>query len=165
MSVRHLQVPDQTRPPLSGTQSGQRQKVHRRPLREPQVRYAGQHPSVRDKKKDKYTVRTLQRRGETTTRSWGERSRNQERDAARWHLAFSPHSVSMNSEVPDITCMDLFYNDGNVLFMHLPIFKAESCGHKSAFNEKTVCIYICVCACYVLHHVCAVCMVVCTVCL
>lgn len=32
--------------------------------------------------------------------------------------------------------MDLFYNDGNVLFMHLPIFKAESWGHRSAFNEK-----------------------------
>lgn len=32
--------------------------------------------------------------------------------------------------------MDLFYNDGNVLFMHLSIFKAESCGHRSAFNEK-----------------------------
>lgn len=34
------------------------------------------------------------------------------------------------------SCMDLFYNDGNVLFMHLSIFKAESCGHRSAFNEK-----------------------------
>lgn len=32
-------------------------------------------------------------------------------------------------------CMDLFYNR-NVLFMHLPIFKAESCGHRSAFKEN-----------------------------
>lgn len=51
VSAPHLQVPDQTRPPLSGTQSGQQQEVQRRALREPQVRHAGQHPSVRDKKK------------------------------------------------------------------------------------------------------------------
>lgn len=52
LSAPHLQVPDQTRPPLPGTQSGrQQQEVQRRALREPQVRYAGQHPSVRDKKK------------------------------------------------------------------------------------------------------------------
>lgn len=75
LSVAHLQVPYQTRPPLSGTQSGRQQEVQRRALREPQVRYAGQHPSVRDKK-DKYTVKALPERGDTTTHS-GERSRNQ----------------------------------------------------------------------------------------
>ena len=51
--------------------------------------------------------------------------------------------------------MDLFYNYRNVLFMHLPIFKVESCGHRSAFNEKlyvfisvyvhVMCCIVCVC--------------------
>lgn len=51
------------------------------------------------------------------------------------------------------------------LFMHLPIFKAESCGHRSAFNEK-LCVFISVyahvmyCVVYVQNE-CAVCVCVC----
>lgn len=50
--------------------------------------------------------------------------------------------------------------------MHLFIFKAESCRHRSAFNEKKklyvfISVYVHVMYCIV----CAVCMVVCTVCM
>lgn len=66
LSFPHLQVPDQTRPPLSGPQSGQQQEVQRRAIGEPQVRYAGQHPSVRDgKKRQMYCQNTAREKTET----------------------------------------------------------------------------------------------------
>lgn len=44
-----VQVPDQTGPSLSGTQPEHQQEVQCWTLREPQVRNAGQHPSVMDR--------------------------------------------------------------------------------------------------------------------
>lgn len=50
LPVPDLQVPDQAGSPLPGAQSGEQQEVQRWTVREPQVRYAGQHPPVRDNK-------------------------------------------------------------------------------------------------------------------
>lgn len=81
------------------------------------------------------TKRQIYRQNTASEKRHNNRLRNGEveRDAARWHTALvsSPHSVRLNWE----SCMELFYSDGNVLFMHLSIFKAESCGHRSALNE------------------------------
>lgn len=113
LSWPHLQVPDQTRPTLSGTQSGQQQKVQRWALREPQVRYAGQHPSVKDRKKT-CTVKTLpERREKNNTRKRDSRNGEAQRDVARWHMAL----VFILGQLRGHAWT--FSNDGNV-FIYAP---------------------------------------------
>lgn len=114
--------------------------------------------SIKKKKKDRNTVKPLPEKG-------GNTGRNRNQDLVGWSGkqpggTWPSHFLHIQSSWTQRcrTCMDLFYNDGNVLFMHLPIFKAEICGHRSAFNEKLyvfISVYVHVTASCTLQRVCA----------
>lgn len=117
MSVPHLQVSNQTRSPLSGTQSGEQQEMQRWALWEPQVWYTGQHPSVRDMKI------YCQNTAETPAAHSGGRTRNQE--LVRWHKVQRDGTQalhSVNSEEPNAPGSFLQYSTVQNSFIYAPSY-------------------------------------------
>lgn len=110
-AVPHLQVPDQTRPPLSGTQSREQQEMQRWAHREPQVRYPGQHPSVRHRKKrDEYTVKTFPEKRNHNTLSGGRSQRAMRPVGSRIFSAFRLSELSGGGHAWTFsTTMGMFY--------------------------------------------------------
>lgn len=92
--------------------------------------------------KNKHTVKKLpERREKNNTHERDSRNGEAQRDVAKWHVAL----IFILGQLRSVGHAWTFSNDGNVLFMHLFIFKAESCRHRSAFNEKRMYLYLCMC--------------------
>lgn len=160
LSVPLLQVPDQTRPPLSGTQSREQQEVQHRAHWEPQVRYAGQHPSVRDKQNKTNIVLKHCQRGETTTHS-----RNQEMVRQRAIQSDGPRIFSTFSlrELSCAGCAWTFSITMGMFYLCIFLFSKQRAGDTEVHLMKN-CMYLYPCMCMFCTASCT-CVCVCMYCM